>query len=127
MEKCVTIASACNRFWRKKLLPLQTIAIELPRGCYGAMSNQSFKAFKWLAWQESKLRKAPHSSTGAPKADRIQHAGNGGEVKVLTPGQSFLVDGYNTTTKTVYEFHGCLFHGCPLCFPRILGRINTLN
>ena len=82
------------------------------------MSNQSFKAFKWLAWQESKLRKAPHSSTGAPQADRIQHAGNGGEVRVLTPGQSFLVDGYDTTTKTVFEFRGCLFHRCPLCFPR---------
>ena len=118
MEKCATIASACNRFWRKKLLPLQTITIEPPRGWHGAMSNQSFKAFKWLAWQESKLRKAPQSSTCAPQADRIQHAGNGGEVRVLTPGQSFLVDGYNTTTKTVYEFHGCLFHGCPLCFPR---------
>ncbi|KAK3742928.1 hypothetical protein QZH41_015299 [Actinostola sp. cb2023] len=28
------------------------------------------------------------------------------------------VDGYDPTTNTVYEFHGCLFHGCPTCFPR---------
>lgn len=30
MEKCITIASACNRFWRKKLLPRNTIAMEPP-------------------------------------------------------------------------------------------------
>ena len=27
MEKCVTIASACNRYWRKKLLPHNTFAV----------------------------------------------------------------------------------------------------
>ena len=30
MEKCITIASACNHFWRKKQLPMQTIAVEPP-------------------------------------------------------------------------------------------------
>ena len=30
MEKCVTIASACNRYWRKMLLPKNTIAVEPP-------------------------------------------------------------------------------------------------
>ena len=57
------------------------------------------------------------SSTGAPSADRIQHAGNDGEVRVPTPGQSFLLDGYDALTRTVYEFHGYLWHGCPSCFP----------
>ena len=27
----------------------------------------------------------------------------------------YLVDGYDPNTKTVYEFNGCFFHGCPLC------------
>ena len=36
MEKCITIASACNRFWKKKLLPTETIAVEPPRGWHGA-------------------------------------------------------------------------------------------
>ena len=49
---------------------------------------------------------------------RLRQTAYGGEVRLLTPGQSFLVDGYDTTTKTVYGFHGCLWHGCPLCFPR---------
>ena len=110
-------------FLAKKLLPLQTIAIEPPRGWRGAMSNQSFKAFKWLAWQESKLRKTPHSSTGAPQADRIQHAGHCGEVRVLTPGQSFLVD--TTPPLKRYASFAVVFGmDAPYAF---LGGINTLN
>ena len=31
MEKCVTIASACNRFWHKKLVPKNKIASESPQ------------------------------------------------------------------------------------------------
>ena len=41
-----------NRFWRKKLVPINTTASELPGGWYGAWSNQSTKAPKWLAWRE---------------------------------------------------------------------------
>jgi hypothetical protein len=39
----------------------------------------------------------------------IQHAKNKGEYKV----GDFKVDGYCVETKTVYEFHGDLFHGNP--------------
>ena len=46
MENCVTIASACNRYWRKMLLPKNTIAVEPPRGWHGARTNQSIKTFK---------------------------------------------------------------------------------
>ena len=35
-----------------------------------------------------------------------------------TPTASYQVDGYDRLTNTVYEFHGCLFHGCPRCFPK---------
>ena len=48
MEKCITIASACNRFWRKKQLPKNTIAVEPPSGWHGATTNQSIKALQWL-------------------------------------------------------------------------------
>jgi hypothetical protein len=27
----------------------------------------------------------------------------------------YNVDGYDSETKTVYEFYGCFFHGCPRC------------
>jgi len=55
LEKCITIASACNRYWRKKLVPQNTIASQSPRGWSGALTNQSVKALKWLAWQEHLL------------------------------------------------------------------------
>ena len=108
VEKCVTIASACNRFWRKKMVPLKTIASQPPRGWHGARSNQSIKALKWLAWQEHLLR----LQQPAP-SDRIRSVRNMGEQRVA----NHLVDGYDPTTQTVYEFHGCLWHGCPDCFP----------
>ena len=108
LEKCVTIASACNRFWRKKMVPLKTIASQPPRDWHGSRSNQSIKALKWLAWQEHQLR----LQQPAP-SDRIRSIRNMGEQRVA----NHLVDGYDPTTQTVYEFHGCLWHGCPDCFP----------
>ena len=50
MEKCVTIASACHRYWRKKLLPKIITAIEPSSGWHGARTNQSVRAFQGLAW-----------------------------------------------------------------------------
>ena len=46
----------------------------------------------------------------------IQHAlTDRGEYRV--PGTNYRVDGYCEQTRTVYEFLGCLWHGCPLCHP----------
>ena len=52
MEKCATIASACNRYWRKKHLSKDTVAVEPVRGWRGAQFNQSEVALEWLMWQE---------------------------------------------------------------------------
>jgi hypothetical protein len=30
----------------------------------------------------------------------------------------YNVDGYDCETKTVYEFYGCFFHGCPRCYTK---------
>ena len=96
----------------KEMLPKQTIAVEPPSGWHGATTNQSVKALKWLKWQNHRLVRT--SST--PQADRIKHVGNEGEVTVRTPAKSYVVDGFDPLTDTVYEFHGCLWHGCPQCF-----------
>ena len=105
---CVTIASACNRYWRKHHLEEDTIAVEPPQGWRGARVNQSWAALQWLAYQESCL---PNNS-GVP---RIKHVRNGGEQKVSTEKGEEFVDGLDESTKTVYEFLGCLWHGCPTC------------
>ena len=117
MDKCITIASACNRFWRKKLLPRDTIAIEPPRGWHGATTNTSLVARQWLAYRNHRLR-MQKNIPDLVFEDPIKTSTNGGEVRIRTPAESFLVDGYDADTNTVYEFHGCLWHGCPTCYPK---------
>ena len=47
---------------------------------------------------------------------RIRHAHNGGEIRLLT-ARRYTCDGFDAQTNTVYEFNGCFWHGCPMCFP----------
>ena len=111
MAHCITIASACNMYWRKNHLTPNTIAVEPLRGWRGAQVNQSLKALQWLYFQESQIPKQGAS------AERIKHIRNGGEQTVRTASKLYFVDGYDEQTRTVYEFNGCLFHGCPNCCP----------
>ena len=106
MEKCATIASACNRYWRKKHLSKDTVAVEPVRGWRGAQVNQSEVALEWLMWQEHQLES---------DSPRIQHVRNGGEKLIPAGPEAYHVDGFDSHTNTVYEFHGCLFHGCRRC------------
>ena len=111
METCITIASACNKYWRMHHLEPNTIAVEPLRGWRGAQVNQSLKALQWLYFQESQIPKQGAS------AERIKHIRNGGEQTVRTASKMYFVDGYDEQTRTVYEFNGCLFHGCRNCYP----------
>ncbi len=56
-------------------------------------------ALKWLKWLME-----------TQECSRIRHTQNGGEVKVA----GAFVDGCDD--NTIYEFHGCTFHGCPKCY-----------
>ena len=136
-EHCVTIASACNRFFREHCLTPQTIASEPIRGWHHKGKPYSRAALEWLYWQEHVEREARHAAITPDEwehhdlmaqaypdyphpfleEDYIQHAKNKGEMTLLIACQPMRVDGYNPTTRTVYEFHGCFFHGCPACFP----------
>ena len=110
MVHCVTIASACNLYWRREQLVPDTIAVEPLQGWRGANVNQSKVAFQWLYFLESQIPKE-----GACP-DRIRHARNGGEQRVVAGNDSYFVDGFDPVTQTVYEFHGCLWHGCRRCY-----------
>ena len=35
-------------------------------------------------------------------------------------GRDFPVDGYDESTRTIYEFYGCYWHGCPSCYPDLV-------
>ena len=63
----------------------------------------SFIAIKWLEW-EAKQR-----------GIHIHHArcGHGGERCIL----GSRMDGYHPETKTVFQYHGCFWHGCKQCYP----------
>ena len=65
--------------------------------------NCSFVAIKWLEWEAKK------------RGIHIHHArcGHGGEREIL----GTRVDGYHPESKTVFQFHGCLWHGCEKCYP----------
>ena len=39
-----------------------------------------------------------------------------GEHAIWSLAGLLLVDSYDPSTHTVFEFHGCLWHGCPRCF-----------
>ena len=85
-------------------MPENKIAIEPVRGCC-PQHIQSHAALTWLYWEEEKL----------PKCDllpRIAHARNKGERRLVNGKETFLMDGYDTQTKTIYEFQGCFYHGC---------------
>ena len=96
----------------KKLVPSNRIASQPPQGWYGGQTNQSIKALKWF----SKVR----TSTSSPLLTQycICNARNKGDVCVA----NHLVNGLDlcdpvTVRPSIYEFHGCLWHGCPRCFP----------
>ena len=98
----ITIASACNRDLRMNRMIPNSIASEPVRGWRNSI-NHSNVALEWLTWCQKQ------------QAHHIEHAGNAGEYRI--PGTHFHVDGFDGTTNTVYEFHGCFWHGCPRCYP----------
>ena len=59
--------------------------------------SHSRVSLEWLDYIEHRLDRA------------LFHAGNGPEVKV--GGKKVPVDGFDAQEKTVYQFHGCLYHG----------------
>ena len=98
----ITIASVCQALYRKEFLTQDTIGIidELPT------DNYSIKAIKWLKY------------IAINENINIRHACNGGEQSLLINNKAskIKVDGFCAETKTVYQFHGCYYHGCPKCY-----------
>ena len=81
--------------------------IELPRTAF----EKAFFPDKQMqvgetSWIESETRRL---------GIHICHAayGHGGQRR----GGNELVDGFHTPSRTVFQFHGCKFHGCPKCYP----------
>jgi hypothetical protein len=80
-------------------MPIDSIAL-IPAFGYQAQEPSSFKAVLWLKYISIKQNM------------NINHARNGGEKRIGT----FKLDGWNENTNTGFEFHGCVYHGCPKCY-----------
>ncbi|CAH3187981.1 unnamed protein product [Porites lobata] len=107
LKENITIASACHNFWRNNQMIPYSIAVEPPHGWSGVKPAQSKIGFQWLHIQDQKLG-----------GNRIKHAANGGEQTLMIESWGKVrVDGYDPIKKTVFEFQGCEFHGCPKCKP----------
>ena len=98
----ITIASACNLDLRMNRMIPNSIASEPSLGWKNRI-NQSNAAIEWLTWCQQQ------------QVPNLQHGRNAGEYRI--PGTKFHVDGFDVTTNTVYEFHGCFWHGCPRHYP----------
>lgn len=97
--EAMTLAQACNKAWRKNSMPAKSLGI-IPENGYPHKVKYSIKAIRWIQLM------------AITKNKTIRHALNGGEVKL----GEYFVDGFDPDEKMVYEFFGCLFHGCPDCY-----------
>ncbi|XP_078380154.1 uncharacterized protein LOC144663093 [Oculina patagonica] len=114
MEKCLTIASACSRYYNTQCLKEHTLASEPLRGWHGKGKPHSQVSLEWLHYLDSR------------SPTRIQHARNGGECQIFLRGHRVHVDGKDED-DVIYEFYGCFYHGCPDCFPNRDQKYSLLN
>ena len=129
----MTIASACNRDLRMNRMIPNSLASEPVDGWRNRIT-QTQVALEWLTWCNHQLRQQALSQLTPEDLEagdmmaraypnhphpahrhHLQHVGNAGEYHVL--GTTFTVDGFHYETNTIYEFHGCFWHGCPKCYP----------
>lgn len=96
-QEAITFASTANLAYRRSFMPEQTIAI-IPNLGYNPGVSIPLKHV--VGWP------------GRVGKSLFRHAKNGGEVRL----GHFTVDGYDEVKNTVYEFHGCYWHGCPICY-----------
>ena len=85
---------------------------------YGGNTQFSLKACKWIECHSERIGR------------HIHHAlcGHGGERCVVINKKEIVLDGHDSETSTVYQFHGCKWYG----YPCITGSTNdkyqkTLN
>ena len=95
-----TIATCAMADYKNSNFPIDKIAIV--ESFKDTFSKQSIKWLEYIQKKENIV---------------IQHALKGGEYRVNNQkGNKIPVDGYCKTNNTIYQFHGCFWHGCNKCF-----------
>lgn len=97
----LTCASVCKAVFKAKFLPEMAIARVPCSGYSGSKySDESLEYLEYLRVFEGiqDMRHVTNSEKGEKKIGR------------------FFVDGFSQSLNTVYEYHGCIHHGCRSCF-----------
>ena len=77
---------------------------------YGGDTKFSYTACQWIDAEAVKIGKHTHHKMcglGGERMVKVWVLNDKGEKEPVT----FLVDGYEPETNTVYQFHGCHWHG----------------
>ena len=93
--RAITLPGACMEVFRTSFLKSTTITIT-PSCGYEPKRKASFIGTVWLDYIEKT------NSICLRREERIG---------------PYFADAYDPKTNTVYEFFGCIFHGCITCFP----------
>ncbi len=101
-KTCNTIASLALKIYSACFLKKNTIG-QIPAVGYSGV-KQSIHGLCWLDQIEKDLNESGNSLESALSAR--------GEKVIL----KHSVDGFCPETNTIYQFHGCFYHGCPKCF-----------
>lgn len=96
----IRIASVCMGIYRSKYLQRNTIGVikDKKKEMYSKSS---------IAWLNT--------------FENLKHVLNGGEITIC----GAKVNGFKKDSNTVYQFHGCFWHGCPECYKE--DTINNVN
>ncbi|KAL3117798.1 hypothetical protein niasHT_009844 [Heterodera trifolii] len=101
LRTSMTIAAASMRHFKTNHLKSGHLAIVPERG-YDNADNQSLVAHKYLQWYSEKNKVTIRT---AHSADREKSFGR------------YQVDGWIESIGKAIEVNGCVWHGCPKCFP----------
>ena len=90
--------------------------------------SSSPESLRWLE-KEAAIRKIHiHHATCGHGGERWVPIKNAAYRHLNEKGVVYApVDGYNHETKTVFQYHGCHWHGCRKCFPNDRNKIITHN
>lgn len=94
LTRCITLPQAVMEVFKTNYLKPYQIAI-IPRNGYDSRRKQSYISNAWLDFMQNN------------RENKILR-----EYKI----QAFVADGFIPETREVFEFYGCIFHGCCRCF-----------
>ena len=98
-QNSITIASHCNLVYCRNHMRENSIGL-IPSNGFNPLINASKKALLWLRY------------IAESNNININHQRNNGELKC----GPYYLDGVDEKNKTIYEFHGCYWHGCTTCY-----------